>query len=206
MQVSLYDTTLRDGTQREGLSLSVEDKVKIARVLDGLGVDYVEGGWPGSNPKDAEFFGRLARGGLSRAKVAAFGSTRRAGLRCADDPSIQALVAAETPVVTLVGKSSTLHVEQVLETTREENLRMIGESVAFFRALGREVVYDAEHLFDGWRLDPAYALATLGAAADAGADWIVLCDTNGGSLPETVREVVGCIRERIRTPLGIHPH
>ena len=206
MQVRLYDTTLRDGTQREGLSLSVEDKVKIARVLDGLGVHYVEGGWPGSNPKDAEFFSRLARGGLSRAKVAAFGSTRRAGVRCADDPSIQALVAAETPVVTLVGKSSTLHVERVLETTRDENLRMIGESVAFFRALGKEVVYDAEHLFDGWRLDHEYALATLGAAADAGADWIVLCDTNGGSLPETVREVVGRIRERIRTPLGIHPH
>jgi 2-isopropylmalate synthase len=206
MQVRLYDTTLRDGTQREGLSLSVEDKVKIARVLDDLGVHYIEGGWPGSNPKDAEFFSRMARDGLSRARIAAFGSTRRAGARCEDDPSLQALVAAETPVVTLVGKSSTLHVERVLETTREENLRMIGESVTFFRALAKEVVYDAEHFFDGWALDREYALATLRAAAEAGADCVVLCDTNGGSLPETVRTAVACVRERIPTPVGIHPH
>jgi 2-isopropylmalate synthase len=206
MRVSLYDTTLRDGTQREGLSLSVEDKLKIAGVLDELGVDYIEGGWPGSNPKDAEFFARAARRPFGHARVAAFGSTRRAGVRCEDDPSIQALVTAETPVVTLVGKSSTLHVERVLETTRDENLRMIAESVAFFRRLGKEVVYDGEHFFDGWRLDPDYALATLRAAAEAGADWIVLCDTNGGSLPETIREAVGAVRERIATPLGIHPH
>ena len=206
MHVKLYDTTLRDGTQREGLSLSVEDKVKIARVLDGLGVHYIEGGWPGSNPKDAEFFSRIAREGLTHAKMAAFGSTRRAGAPCPDDPSIRALVAADTAVVTLVGKSSTLHVERVLETSRPENLRMIGESVAFFRNLGREVVYDAEHFFDGWRLDPEYALATLRAAADAGADWLVLCDTNGGSLPETVRDAVTAVRERLETPLGIHPH
>ncbi len=206
MRVSLYDTTLRDGTQREGLSLSVEDKVKIARVLDELGIAYIEGGWPGSNPKDAEFFARIARRGLGQARVAAFGSTRRAGVGCENDHSIQALVAAETPVVTLVGKSSTLHVERVLETTRDENLRMIGDSVAFFRRLGKEVVYDAEHFFDGWRLDPEYALATLEAAADAGADWVVLCDTNGGSLPETVRAAVGAVRERITGPLGVHPH
>jgi 2-isopropylmalate synthase len=206
MRVSLYDTTLRDGTQREGLSLSVEDKVKIARVLDGLGVAYIEGGWPGSNPKDAEFFARIARRPLGQARVAAFGSTRRAGSSCEDDQSIQALVAAQTPVVTLVGKSSTLHVERVLETTRDENLRMIGETVAFFRRLGKEVVYDAEHFFDGWRLDPGYAVATLCAAADAGADWIVLCDTNGGSLPEAVRAAVGAVRERIAAPLGVHPH
>jgi len=206
MHVKLYDTTLRDGTQREGLSLSVEDKVKIARVLDGLGVHYIEGGWPGSNPKDAEFFSRIALGGLTHAKMAAFGSTRRAGASCPDDPSIRALVAADTPVVTLVGKSSTLHVERVLETTRAENLRMIGESVTFFRDLGREVVYDAEHFFDGWALDPEYALATLRAASDAGAHWLVLCDTNGGSLPETVRDAVSAVRERLDTPLGIHPH
>jgi 2-isopropylmalate synthase len=206
MQVKLYDTTLRDGTQREGLSLSVEDKVKIARVLDGLGVHYIEGGWPGSNPKDAEFFSRIALGRLTHARVAAFGSTRRAGVSCPDDPSIRALVAADTPVVTLVGKSSTLHVERVLETTLPENLRMIGDSVAFFRDLGREVVYDAEHFFDGWGLDPEYALATLRAAADAGAHWLVLCDTNGGSLPETVRDAVNTVRERLATPLGIHPH
>jgi 2-isopropylmalate synthase len=206
MPVRLYDTTLRDGTQREGLSLSVEDKVKIAQVLDGLGMHYIEGGWPGSNPKDAEFFSRIAMRGLTRARMAAFGSTRRAGASCLDDPSIRALVAAETPVVTLVGKSSTLHVERVLETTRAENLRMIGDSVAFFRGLGREVVYDAEHFFDGWRLDPEYALATLRAASDGGADWLVLCDTNGGSLPETVRDGVSAVREHIETPLGIHPH
>jgi 2-isopropylmalate synthase len=206
MRVWLYDTTLRDGTQREGLSLSVEDKVKIARVLDELGVHYIEGGWPGSNPKDAEFFTRMAKQGLRHAKVAAFGSTRHAGIRCEADPSIQALIAAGTPVVTVVGKSSTLHVERVLETTRDENLRMIGESVAFLKGLGKEVVYDAEHFFDGWRLDCAYAMATLQAAADAGADWIVLCDTNGGSLPETVREAVASVRERIPTGLGIHPH
>ncbi|HET6578099.1 MAG TPA: hypothetical protein VFG66_07240, partial [Gemmatimonadales bacterium] len=180
MTLQLYDTTLRDGTQREGLSLSVEDKVKIARALDRLGVSYIEGGWPGSNPKDAEFFRRIRAVPLLRSKIAAFGSTRRAGVRCEEDGNLRALVDAETPVVTLVGKSSILHVERILETTREENLRMIGQSVAFLKRLGREVIYDAEHFFDGWRLDPVYALATLTAAADAGADCVVLCDTNGG--------------------------
>src|SRR4029453_5702930 len=145
MRVSLYDTTLRDGTQREGLSLSVEDKVKIARVLNDLGVHYIEGGWPGSHPKDAEFFRRMGEASLVSAKIAAFGSTRRAGARCEEDANIRALGDAGTPVVTLVGKTSTLHVDRVLETTREENLRMIGESVAWFKRLGREVVYDAEH-------------------------------------------------------------
>jgi 2-isopropylmalate synthase len=206
MALRLYDTTLRDGTQREGLSLSVDDKLKIARALDRLGVDYIEGGWPGSNPKDAEFFRRIRETPLERAAVAAFGSTRRAGLRCEDDPSIRALVEAGTPVVTLVGKSSTLHVDRILQTSREENLRMIGDSVACFKALGREVVYDAEHFFDGWRLDPAYAVATLEAAAAAGADWLVLCDTNGGELPEVVADRVCELGERLDTPLGIHPH
>ncbi|MFL5494201.1 MAG: citramalate synthase [Gemmatimonadales bacterium] len=202
----LYDTTLRDGTQREGLSLSVDDKVKIARALDRLGVSYIEGGWPGSNPKDADFFRRIREVPLARARVAAFGSTRRAGIRCADDASLLALVEADTPVVTLVGKSSTLHVDRVLETSREENLRMIGESVAFFKRLGREVIYDAEHFFDGSRLDARYALATLCAAADAGADVVVLCDTNGGELPDVVGARVAEVRTRISTPLGIHPH
>jgi 2-isopropylmalate synthase len=204
--IRLYDTTLRDGTQREGLSLSVEDKVKIARVLDGLGVHYIEGGWPGSNPKDAEFFRRMQEAPPSGAKVAAFGSTRRAGARCEEDGNIRALVDAGTPVVTLVGKTSTLHVDRVLETTREENLRMIGESVAWFKCLGREVVYDAEHFFDGWRLDRGYALATLHAAEEAGADTVVLCDTNGGELPEVVAERVMELREHVAVPLGIHPH
>ncbi|HEU5170579.1 MAG TPA: citramalate synthase [Gemmatimonadales bacterium] len=206
MPITLYDTTLRDGTQREGLALSLEDKLKIARLLDGLGVHYVEGGWPGSNPKDAEFFRRIATAGLGRSRIAAFGSTRRAGVRCEDDANLRALIDAETPVVTIVGKSSTLHVDRVLETTRDENLAMIAESVAWLGARGREVVYDAEHFFDGFALDPGYALATVEAAARAGARWVVLCDTNGGSLPDAVRHVVARVRERVSTPLGIHPH
>jgi 2-isopropylmalate synthase len=206
MTIRLYDTTLRDGTQREGLSLSVEDKVKIARVLDRLGVAYIEGGWPGSNPKDADFFRRIREIPLERARVAAFGSTRRAGIPCEADANLRALLAAETPVVTIVGKSSTLHVDRVLETTHDENLRMIEESVAWLKAAGREVVYDAEHFFDGYDLDSAYALATLDAAAAAGADCLVLCDTNGGALPDAVRERICLVRDRQRTPVGIHPH
>ena len=206
MPLLMYDTTLRDGTQREGLSLSVDDKVKIARALDRLGVHYVEGGWPGSNPKDAEFFRRMRESPLGQARVAAFGSTRRAGLTCETDPGIRALAEAETPVVTLVGKSSVLHVERVLETTRDENLRMIRDTVAHFHALGREVVFDAEHFFDGWRLDAGYAVAALEAAAEGGADCLVLCDTNGGELPDVVAERVAGLTERLGRPLGIHPH
>ena len=202
----LYDTTLRDGTQREGLSLSVDDKLKIARRLDELGIQYIEGGWPGSNPKDAEFFRRVRKEPLAQAKVAAFGMTRRAGQRCENDGNIRALLEAETPVVTLVGKSSTMHVERVLETSREENLCMIADSVAFFRERGKEVIYDAEHFFDGYRLDPVYAVATLRAAAEVGAHCIVLCDTNGGELPDTVGERVRELRGQLDTPLGIHPH
>jgi 2-isopropylmalate synthase len=204
--IRLYDTTLRDGTQREGLSLSVDDKVKIARALDRLGVHYIEGGWPGSNPKDAEFFRRIGADPPSSAKVAAFGSTRRAGVSCEEDGNLRALVEAGTTVVTLVGKTSILHVDRVLETTREENLRMIGESVAWLAQLGREVVYDAEHFFDGWRQDRAYALATLRAAEAAGAATVVLCDTNGGELPEVVADRVLELREHLTVPLGIHPH
>src|SRR5437588_11922638 len=170
----LYDTTLRDGTQREGLSLSVDDKLKIAHRLDELGIHYIEGGWPGSNPKDAEVFRRIRREPLPQAKVAAFGMTRRAGVRCDDDANLAALLEADTPVVTLVGKSSTLHVERVLGVSRDENLRMISESVTYLHDRGKEVIYDAEHFFDGCRLDQEYALATLRAAADAGADCVVL--------------------------------
>src|SRR5256714_5378198 len=202
----LYDTTLRDGTRREGLSLSVDDKLKIAHRLDELGIHYLEGGWPGSNPKDAEFFRRIRKEPLEHARIAAFGMTRRANGRCEDDPNLTALLEAETPVVTLVGKSSTLHVERVLETNRDENLRMIADSVAYFRTRGKEVIYDAEHFFDGYRLDPRYAVATLRAAAEAGANCIVLCDTNGGELPEVVGERVCELRTQLDTPLGIHPH
>jgi 2-isopropylmalate synthase len=202
VQILLYDTTLRDGTQREGLSLSAEDKVKIARELDALGIHYLEGGWPGSNPKDAEFFQKIQHVALENAKIAAFGSTRHAKNTCDDDPNIRALVEANTPVVTLVGKSSTLHVEKVLETTLGENLRMIGDSVAYFKRLGKEVVYDAEHFFDGYKLDAEYAVETITAAARAGADWIVLCDTNGGSLPEEVALAVKLVREHLWTEDG----
>ncbi|MBC8075065.1 MAG: citramalate synthase [Chloroflexales bacterium] len=217
MQISLYDTTLRDGAQREGIAYSCDDKLKIARELDALGVHYIEGGWPGSNPKDAEFFARVGELNLRHARVAAFGATRHADASCEHDANIRALEQAHTPVVTLVGKSWTLHVERVLETTRDENLAMIRDSVAYFKARDKEVIYDAEHFFDGYRADPAYALATIAAATQAGADCIVLCDTNGGSLPDWVREVVGAARDVVganlvfaqhgATPtLGIHTH
>ncbi|HVR69908.1 MAG TPA: citramalate synthase [Vicinamibacteria bacterium] len=204
--VFLFDTTLRDGTQSEGLSLSVEDKLKIATLLDGFGIHYIEGGWPASNPKDSEFFRRAKALKLRQAKLTAFGSTRKAGVRPEDDPNLRALIEAETPAVAIFGKSWRLHVEKVLETTAEENLAMIADSVAFLKRSGREVVYDAEHFFDGYRADPAYALSTVEVAAKAGADWIVLCDTNGGSLPAWVAKVVGEVRARVETPLGAHTH
>jgi 2-isopropylmalate synthase len=206
MDVQLFDTTLRDGTQSEGLSLSVEDKLKIARLLDGFGIHFIEGGYPGSNPKDIEFFRRARTLGLKHAKLTAFGSTRKAGGAAADDANLRALIDAETPVVCIFGKSWLLHVIKVLGTTPEENLAMISDSVRFLKAHGREVVYDAEHFFDGYRADPAYALAAVRAAAEAGADWITLCDTNGGSLPSQIAELVGVVRKTVPTPLGIHPH
>jgi 2-isopropylmalate synthase len=206
VRILLYDTTLRDGTQREGISLSVEDKLKIARLLDRLGISYIEGGWPGSNPKDMTFFERLPELELEQAVVSAFGSTRRAEARVGEDANIQALVAANTPAVAVFGKSWDLHVSHVLNTTREENLRMIADSVRYLKAHGREVIYDAEHFFDGYKADPVYALQTLDAAAEAGADVLVLCDTNGGSLPSTVATVVGDVRGATTIPLGIHAH
>jgi 2-isopropylmalate synthase len=206
MNIQLFDTTLRDGTQSEGLSLSVEDKLKIAKLLDGFGIHFIEGGYPGSNPKDIEFFRRAKTLSLKHAKLTAFGSTRKAGGRAEDDANLRALVDAETPVVCIFGKSSTLHVTKVLETTLEENLAMISSSVGFLKNAGREVVYDAEHFFDGYRLDPQYALAAIKAAADAGADWITMCDTNGGSLPSFVSEVTGVVRAHVPTRLGIHSH
>jgi 2-isopropylmalate synthase len=206
MGIVLYDTTLRDGTQREGISFSLEDKLKIARRLDRLGVAYIEGGWPGSNPKDMAFFERAPELRLEGAVVTAFGSTRRADAVVEDDANIRALVAAETPAVAVFGKSWDLHVHHVLHTTLEENLRMIADSVRYLKSLGREVIYDAEHFFDGYAADPVYAMQTLAAAAEAGADVLVLCETNGGALPSAVATVVAEVRRATHTPLGIHAH
>ena len=182
--IEIYDTTLRDGSQTEGISFSVEDKIQIARKLDALGVDFIEGGWPGSNPKDAEFFEHARSLDLDHARITAFSSTRKAGVAVQDDPIVQALLDSEAQVVTLVGKSSELHVTDVLGTTLEENLDMIADTVAYLKAKGRTVFYDAEHFFDGYKLNPGYTLLTIQAAAKAGADCVILCDTNGGALPE----------------------
>jgi 2-isopropylmalate synthase/homocitrate synthase family protein len=206
MQISLFDTTLRDGTQSEGLSLSVEDKIKIARLLDGFGVRYIEGGYPGANPKDEEFFRRAPELKLKQARLTAFGSTRRTGSTAANDANLQALVKAATPAVAIFGKTWLLHVTDVLKTTPQDNLAMISDSVSFLKQNGREVIFDAEHFFDGFRADRSYALAAVHAAAQAGADWIALCDTNGGNLPSAVAEIVREAKKVLTTPLGIHAH
>jgi 2-isopropylmalate synthase len=205
-QILIYDTTLRDGTQRADISLSVDDKLTIARRLDQFGMHYIEGGWPGSNPKDAEFFARVGEIGLTQARVAAFGSTRRKDSRCAEDANLRALLEARTPAVTLVGKSWDFHVDQVLGTTAEENLAMIRESVAHLKGFSKEVLFDAEHFFDGYRANPDFALRTLAAAAEGGADFLVLCDTNGGSLSWQVEDIVRTVKGRFDVPLGIHVH
>jgi 2-isopropylmalate synthase len=206
-QVDVYDTTLRDGTQREGLSLSLEDKLRIAQRLDEIGVAFIEGGWPGSNPKDAGFFERAREMEWQNAAVAAFGSTCRVGKKPDDDANITALLDAGTPVCTVVGKTWTLHVTDVLRTDLEENLRLIEESVAYLLSRGRRVVYDAEHFFDGFAADAEYSLKTLEAAARAGAEVIVLCDTNGGSLPWHVEDAFRTVQARLpEVPLGMHAH
>jgi 2-isopropylmalate synthase len=204
--VKIYDTTLRDGTQGEGVAFSMEDKIRLAQRLDGLGVHYIEGGWPGSNPKDMRFFRRIQDVPLKHARVAAFGATRRAGIRAEDDPSLQALVEARTPVATIFGKSWPFHVTHALQTTLPENLAMIADSVAFLARHFEEAIYDAEHFFDGFKRDRDYALETLRAAEAAGAHCLVLCDTNGGTLPHEVAEIVRAVRRHVRTPLGIHAH
>ncbi|MCX6019458.1 MAG: citramalate synthase [Chloroflexi bacterium] len=206
----LYDTTLRDGTQGEGVNFSVDDKLRIVQRLDDFGMHYIEGGWPGSNPKDAEFFQRAAGLHMKHARISAFGSTRRANSRVEDDAQIRMLLDARTPVVTMVAKTSRLHVTHVLETDLEENLDMIADSVAYFKKKGREIMHDAEHFFDGYKLDREYALATLRAAHDAGADWLVLCDTNGGTMPWEVAEIVRATVAELGTDagmrFGIHTH
>ena len=205
MKVELYDTTLRDGTQMEGISLSVEDKLKIAQKLDELGIHYIEGGWPGSNPKDAEFFVRAQSLRLRNAKIVAFGSTRRAGAKAESDANLRALIDARTPAVTLVGKANEEHVRLVLETSLEENLAMITDSIAFMKSHGLTVFFDAEHFFDGFRDNREYALECLRAAAKAGADCLVLCDTNGGTITSKVVEAVAAARA-LGAPVGIHAH
>ena len=211
--VALYDTTLRDGTQGEGISLSVDDKLRITQLLDRLGVHYVEGGWPGSNPKAAAYFERVRALELEQIRVTAFGSTCRVGNSPEEDPSVQALVDSGTPTVAVVGKSWMLHVKDVLRASPEENLRIIRETVAYLKQLSREVIYDAEHFFDGYKTNPGYALDTLWAAAEAGADVLVLCDTNGGSMPwevEAITEEVGSARgpgaALSKVSVGIHAH
>jgi 2-isopropylmalate synthase len=219
--VEIYDTTLRDGSQREGISYTLDDKLRIAKKLDEFGVAFIEGGWPGSNPKDAEFFARARDAEFRHALVTAFGSTRRAKLGPESDPSLKAMLEAGTKVCTLFGKSSTLHVTEVLRTSLEENLAMIEESVRFLVSEMRRVIYDAEHFFDGYRLDPAYALETLKAALRGGAETVVLCDTNGGGLPwqieETTRTVIAALGGAGAPPndgtaappthkIGIHAH
>ena len=204
--IQIYDTTLRDGTQREGISLSCEDKLRVARRLDELGVAFIEGGWPGSNPKDAEFFERACQLTWRRALVAAFGSTCRVGGSPENDQNIRALLDSGAPVCTVVGKTWTLHVTDVLRTTLDDNLRIIEKSLAYLREKGRRVIYDAEHFFDGYRADPAYALATLEAARRGGAETLVLCDTNGGSMPWQIAEIVRAVKAAVKHPLGIHAH
>ncbi len=206
--IKLYDTTLRDGTQGEGVAFSMEDKVRIAQRLDALGIHYIEGGWPGSNPKDLRFFKRVQDAVFKTAKNTAYGATRRPGVHPAEDPNLQALVEAGPPVVTIFGKSWDFHVTSALGTTLEENLAMIGDSVAFLLKHFEEVIYDAEHFFDGFKRNREYAVRTLRAAEAAGAHCLVLCDTNGGGLPHEVAEIVREVKKLVKptTPLGIHVH
>ena len=205
--VEMYDTTLRDGSQQVGLDLTVEDKLRVAAALDGLGVDVVEGGWPGSNPKDKEFFARAGELPWRNAQLAAFGATRRPNRSADGDPDLETLLVANTPIVTLVGKAWTLHVDEALRTTREENLAMIADSARFFVREGRRVVFDAEHFFDGYAADRGYALACLSAAAIAGADTLALCDTNGGTLPEEIVKVVRDVLGHFPgLRVGVHCH
>ena len=204
--IQLYDTTLRDGSQAEGVSFTVQDKLRIARRLDEAGMDFIEGGWPGSNPKDIEFFEAARELRLQHARLCAFGSTRRRGMPAAEDPLVRQLAESGVPVVTIFGKSWLLHVREVIQVTPEENLDMIADTVRFLRSRGLDVVYDAEHYFDGCKDDPEYALATLEAAQEAGAGILVLCDTNGGTMPWEVEAMVRQACGRLTLPIGIHTH
>ncbi|MDR8392284.1 citramalate synthase [Aliifodinibius sp. S!AR15-10] len=204
--IQIFDTTLRDGTQGEKISFSAEDKIRVAHKLDEFGFNYIEGGWPGSNPKDMEFFELAKRHSFSNAKIVAFGSTCRAGNTAEEDANLCALVEAETPAVSIFGKSWLLHVEKALKISAQDNLKIISDSVAFLKSHGKEVIYDAEHFFDGYKDNPGYALKTLKAAEDAGADVLVMCDTNGGTLTHEITQIVSEVREHTNTKLGIHAH
>ena len=209
-RIQIYDTTLRDGSQGEGVHFSLQDKLLLARRLDELGFDFIEGGYPLSNEKDAQFFQRAAQlrqqGKLQRAAICAFGMTRRRGMQPQEDPGMKALLESQAPVITVVGKTSPLHVEHVLRVSLEENLAMIQETIDYLRRSGRRVIYDAEHFFDGWKEDADYALRTLRAAQEAGAEVLVLCDTNGGSMPEEVSHITRTVVEQVDVPVGIHCH
>ncbi len=205
-KIYVYDTTLRDGSQGEGVSLSVDDKLKIAACLDNLGVDYIEGGWPGSNPKDMEFYQRAKELDFAHAKLTAFGSTRRPNTKPEEDANLQALVNSGVSVITIFGKSWDLHVTEALGTTLEENLLMVEDSIRYLKQRGMEVHFDAEHFFDGYKNNSEYALKVLGAAVRGGADWLILCDTNGGSLPGEIRAITQAIANMFVTPLGMHCH
>jgi 2-isopropylmalate synthase len=204
--ITIYDTTLRDGTQGEGVSFSMEDKVRLATRMDALGINYIEGGWPGSNPKDLRFFRRMQDVPLKRARLAAFSMTRRAGGSTETDANMQAVIDAGAPVATIVGKSWDFHVTGAVGTTLAENLAMIGDTIGFLRARVEEVIFDAEHFFDGFRANRDYALETLRAAEAGGARWLVLCDTNGGTLPFDLVDIVRQAKRHVRAPLGIHVH
>jgi len=204
--VQLYDTTLRDGAQQEGISLSVEDKMKICQKLDELGIDFIEGGWPGSNPKDTEFFAQAQNLRLAHSTLVAFGSTRHANSQADKDLNLQALLQAKTRVATIVGKAWDKQVTRVLETTLEENLSMVADSITYLKAKGLRVFFDAEHFFDGYKDNPEYALQVVVTAAKAGAECVVLCDTNGGTLPQKIVEAIKAVQKASPVPLGIHTH
>ena len=204
--ICLYDTTLRDGSQSEDVTFTVEDKIRISHKLDELGMHYIEGGWPGSNPKDIDYFEKVKNESFRQAKIVAFGSTRYPGNKAEDDPNLQQLVKAETQAVTIFGKSWDLHVREALSTNQDENLRMIFESLEFLKKHCSEVLFDAEHFFDGYKCNPEYALKVVKEAESAGADWIVLCDTNGGSLPSEITSIFTTVKSEVRVKLGIHTH
>jgi 2-isopropylmalate synthase len=204
--LEIYDTTLRDGAQAEDVSFSAEDKVRVAQKLDELGVHFIEGGWPGANPKDIEFFRIMKTIPLKHATVIAFGSTRKASQSVRKDPNLQGLLAAETKTITLFGKSWSLHVTDALGISLVKNLELIGDSVAYLRSKGRQVFYDAEHFFDGYKTNPEYALKTIRKAVEAGAERVILCDTNGGTMPWEIRNICEIVRQECGVPLGIHAH